>query len=220
MAAAAINITTPESAQTDRKKESLNRDQMVQVSRRLDWRFLLPDPTLSQVVYIGPENDDLLKSLDHFSEYLSVLSHGELKIYREGNGRHFDLLIARSPSIDELNKGISLLESGAYIYWEIQRPNAIKSIKKGNIRLKHAGKNIAFLEKMGFTDIEMHWHRPNFWACREIIPLDGSRALDNAFRKGHSNLKGQLKETAGKTLKASGLLPYYVNCFSLVGKKR
>jgi hypothetical protein len=48
-------------------------DAALGVVRRIDWRFLLPDPTLSQVAHIGPAQTTLLESLRLFSESLTVI---------------------------------------------------------------------------------------------------------------------------------------------------
>src|ERR1044071_531014 len=54
------------------KGAPLDADVLLQASRRVDWRFLLPDPNLGRVAYFGPARGALLESLRLFSAALAL----------------------------------------------------------------------------------------------------------------------------------------------------
>ncbi len=80
--------------------------------------------------------------------------------------------------------------------------------------------HVAALECLGFGDIQMHWQRPNFEACLEIIPMNDPAALDYAFSRPRSDLASRLKFAAGRFMMQSGLLAHLTPCFSLIARKR
>ncbi|MGH7455811.1 MAG: hypothetical protein ACRENG_30930 [bacterium] len=80
--------------------------------------------------------------------------------------------------------------------------------------------HVAALESLGFRDIQMHWQRPNFEACLEIIPMHDPAALDYAFSRPRSDLASRLKFAAGRFMMQTGLLAHLTPCFSLIGRKQ
>ncbi len=193
--------------------EKPHRDRQILTVRRLDWRFLLPDPRLQNVAYIGAPDADLIAALDAFSRHLTIISDVNSpanQIDKPG----FDVLVASRVKPAVIKSALPLLKPGGYLYWEVERSNVTGVAKFCSIYTyrKH-------LEKLKSSDIQIHWHRPNFAACKEIIPLENPAALNFAFAKGHAGLKGRLKEFAGKLLKTSGLLAFSTPCFSIVAKK-
>ena len=55
-----------------------DKDHALQLVRRLDWRFLMPNPILGDVAYIGPMSGTLPSALQQFSELFTIVmaSHG------------------------------------------------------------------------------------------------------------------------------------------------
>ena len=51
----------------------VDHDALLQSSRRVDWRFLLPEPDLGRVASIGPSDPELVESLGLLSEELVSL---------------------------------------------------------------------------------------------------------------------------------------------------
>ncbi len=193
--------------------EETKRDRQIVTARRLDWRFLLPDPLLGHVAYLGVPDPDLQAALDQFSASLQQLP-GE----PSGAPQVFDLLVARKATLPEIENALPRLKSGGYLYWEVMRT---KPGKMGQFAPpRSAFQYRSDLSQLGLTDLRLYWHRPNFNRCKEMIPLDRPNALSFAMNKGHTGWRGQLKETAGKLLKNSGVLPFIVPCFSIVGQKR
>lgn len=201
-----MDATIPPKAQTQ-------RDRQILTVRRLDWRFLLPDPALRNVAYIGAPDPDLQAALGEFSASLQLLSGEQLTGLPV-----FDLLVARKATMNEIKSVIPMLKSGGYLYWEVVRTKPKKMTKLAPPRSAFRYRND--LNQLELTDLRLYWHRPNFSRCKEMIPLDSPNALSFAMNKGHTGFHGQIKETAGKLLKNSGMLPFMVSCFSIVGRKK
>ena len=71
-------------------------DALLQASRRVDWRFLLPDPNLERVAYLGPANRSLWESLRLFSAALAVIESIPTQDSRNGH------LTMKQPSLHGL----------------------------------------------------------------------------------------------------------------------
>jgi hypothetical protein len=238
------------------KPAASRSDHELQLARRIDWRFLLPEPYLRRVVYLGPETEDLPAALKHFSESLRVNAV-------EKNGS-FDLVVLRLREASSLAKADALLAPGGFLYWEMKplewaasiqnilkripsllprsvsgvfygsgtewaaadaKENGLATVphKKG-LRLQQNVLNlfhdhVAALERLGFGDIQMHWQRPNFEACLEIIPMNDAAALEYAFSRPRSDWASRLKFAAGRVMMQTGLLAHLTPCFSLIARK-
>jgi hypothetical protein len=266
-------ILTPTSRVAERPNVSTKRaagrsDHELQLARRIDWRFLLPEPYLRRVVYLGPETGALPAALKQFSESLRINAV-------EKNGS-FDLVVLRLREASSLAKADALLAPGGFLYWEMKPvawaaslqniikrvprllPRSISGLFFGSgaawavdetkeydlVKMPHKprfstettkgsrGKgaglqqnvlnlfhdHVAALERLGFGDIQMHWQRPNFEACLEMIPMNDA-ALDYAFSRPRSDLASRLKFAAGRVMMQTGLLAHLVPCFSLIGRK-
>ena len=222
-------ILTSESAASNKAVAPENRttrrsDQDLQLARRIDWRFLLPEPYLRRVAYFGPKGGTLPTALKHFSESFQIISADE--------NAKFDLAVLRLREIADLAKAHALLAPGGFLYWEMQplswaallrhRANgATYALPKRWQRVPNLfHEHVAVLERLGFADIQIHWQRPNFEGCLEIIPMNETTALDYAFGRPRSDLASRVKFAAGKGMMQSGLLAYLTPCFSLLARKR
>lgn len=215
-------------------------DHDLQLARRIDWRFLLPEPYLRRVAYFGPANGALPAALKHFSESVQIISADD--------AGQFDLAVLRLREVADLTKAHALLVSGGYLYWEM-KPLKWQAFFRGLIRsprpwwaaaeatddspstVPHKGAglqqnvlklfrdHVGELERLGFQDIQMHWQRPSFEACLEIIPMNEATALDYAFGRPRRDLASRLKFAAGKVMMQTGLLAPLTPCFSLIACK-
>lgn len=212
----------------ERDPSLASREQMVQISRRIDWRFLLPEGSLGRVGCFAPANKDLLTALQYFSDSLTILSSQEPGDAGMGNAEVFDLTVIPGTAGTALEAVKTMLKPGGYLYWEVRRSNrrrgGAKGAKKSFSRLAHVRRYAEYLHGLGFEDIAIHWHRPGFANCKEFIPLpalilEEKTALQYAFSRGQSGLAGRLKLLAGRMALNSGLLPRLVPCFSVVARK-
>jgi len=192
-----------------------SRDSRLQTSRRIDWRFLLPFPKLRRVAYLGPEGGALLLSVKQFSGSLTIISSSDPANYASENHSSFELVVLHSPSVADLDKAKTFVMPGGYLYWEIDR----RQTWKGHRLLRHFRHYVVHLERLGFCNIQVNWHRPNFELCLEIIPLDDPLALGYVFSRRPSNLLGQIKLATGRYLVKTHLFARLVPCLSVVACK-
>jgi len=210
-------------AATLESKTARRSDQDLQLARRIDWRFLLPEPYLRRVAYLGPESGTLPTALKHFSESFQIISADE-------NAR-FDLVVLRLREISDLAKANKLLAPGGFLYWEMKAVNWAASLRhRSNGKADSTPKrwrrvpnlfhdHVEALERLGFQDIQIHWQRPNFEGCLEIIPMNDTTALDYAFGRPRNDLASRVKFAAGKAMIQTGLLAHLTPCFSLLARK-
>lgn len=214
-----------------------DRDQLLQLSRRLDWRFLLPTPQLGKVAYLGPVAATLPGALYHFCDSLTLIAGTEKLSSEEAqeSKAYFDQVVVCSQRLADAQMAASLLAEGGYLYWEIKRPALCTMLRTlvvdkkqptpftfGKHRrwdLASCRKYSAYLAQLGFTDIAAHWHRPDFENCLEFIPLDDPIALASAFARSAGSLLSMVQLAIGRKLIKTPLLAYTVPCFSIVACK-
>lgn len=207
------------SMQNEAAARQARRDRDILTARRIDWRFLLPNPELKRVLLVGAPESALAAALERFCESLTVAEPQRLTPEpQQAFSSPFDLVVVSNPDKNLIPRVLPLLKASGMLYWEVQR-NRQTLLRGSRDGYRNARRYAAYLQSLQLKGVDLHWHRPNFGGCLEIIPLNRSRALDHSLAKTHSSLKGKLKIAAGKTLRYSGLLPYTVSCFSLVGQK-
>lgn len=199
------------------KKVNLDADALLQASRRLDWRFLLPDPDLGHVAYLGAVPDDFVDSLQLFS--LSVSSLSPITEQEEQVGQ-FDLIIVQNLSGENLQLAAKRLKPGGYLYAEnkgLSSPK-LRYARGGHRQFAIPKSCVTAVSQMGFTEVEAHWHWPNFGACTKIIPLNDEGALWFSFVRGGRSVKARLRSSFGRWLLRSGLLAKIVPEFSIIAR--
>lgn len=205
-----------------------SREQLVQISRRIDWRFLLPDGSLGRVGCFAPADKELLTALRHFCSSLTLFSPNYPACAGVEQHELFDLLVISGTAMKTLEALKTALKPGGYLYWEVRRSSPrnrrARGSKQSFSRFTPAHRYAEYLRGLGFNDIAIHWHRPGFVDCKEFIPLTASRqgeaaALRYAFSRDQSSLAGRLQLLAGKILMNSGLLSRLVPCFSVTARK-
>ena len=123
------------------------------LTRRLDWRFLLPDSHLGRVAYIGAGEGLLLPALQVFAE--SLRRPFEYPMANES----VELLVAQGVAPSQLRAAMSRLAPGGVVYWEI---NPIRRL---------FASDWTGLHRLGLEPIDTFWHYPDFERCELIIPL-------------------------------------------------
>lgn len=156
-----------------------SRNASLQASRRVDWRFLLPDPQLKHVAYVGRRDHDLVESLRLFSATLESPEE-QCPASAALADRTFDLVVARDPQLEDLIVATRLLRRDGSIYVEIggcaarripfQKPGTLHGL-------------VARLERLGFADVALHWHWPDFASCTHIVPLADTAAVRHALTR-------------------------------------
>lgn len=192
--------------ETSRLHTPAQSDALLQASRRVDWRFLLPDPNLGEVAYLGPAHGSLLESLRLFSAALTVTASATI---HDRQPMQFDVVVMLAPSDKRVKQGAELVKPGGFLYVEARRRWA-----------RSPAGYVSALRRLGFIEVAAYWHWPNFESCTEIIPLGDPVALVHALGRRRSGGATRLKSALGRGLVRMGLLPRLVPCFSLVARKR
>ena len=190
----------------------LDADALLQASRRVDWRFLLPDPNLGQVAYLGPARGALLESLRLFSAALAV--------GQAARGAQHDVVVAHSPSLEQLRSAAGLVRPGGYLYVEAYGPLHRRRLRRGPGRWpRFAADYVAAVERLGLAEAVAYWHWPSFESCAEIVPLADPDAMLLALGRRRSGAGARLKSALGRALLRSGLFARLAPCFSVVARK-
>jgi hypothetical protein len=191
--------------------EAVSHDALLQASRRVDWRFLLPEPDLGRVAYIGATDRGLVESLGLFSAELTVLQSA---VSANGQAAPYDLVVLRDPSTDELETARSLLSARGWVYVEVE-----SSLRRMQALASRSARGYArALRKLGFVDVEAHMHWPDFGSCRAIVRLDDTVAVRQAMARGRRGGRARLVTRLGPALAATRQLALFVPCASVLGR--
>lgn len=187
------SMTTPEHA-----------EELLQASRRLDWRFLLPDPRLDRVAYIGPKPTALVSALKLFATTLKTFGGSEVF---EADYTRYDVVVVGNPDYRQLRLATDLVRPGGFLYVEArgllssrqQFSQSIAQVLTRHKRLWSPRDYISVLKQLRMDGAEAYWFWPNWDAATKIIPLDGQAGLNQAFglQQSGRSVKGRLI-TAGK----------------------
>lgn len=207
----------------------VSADILLQVSRRLDWRFLLPDPDLKRVAYLGPENNNLLEALLFWDP--SVTHSRALQDPNEVSPA-FDLVVVKNPSIQALELAEKLVRPGGYLYVEaIGWSKLIKPqnlLKRGLNLLRKENTSTAYwfpshckdvIRRFGFSSIHTYWHWPNFETCTRMIRLDDTDLRTLAFSFQEAGVQLFLKKALICRLLPPGWVQYGTPNFSIIAGK-
>jgi hypothetical protein len=182
---------------------------VLDLSRRVDWRFLLPSPALGHVAVLGEGDAELLKALRTFS--VSVTQHPAVP---DAEDRHYDLVVTAQSSPERIGWAATLAPPRAVLYAEVDR----RALPRSE-RLRHPAHYVRILERLGFADVEIYWHWPDFTRCTTICPLFDHTALALAIERSGSSLADRLRAAGGRVALTAGLIPWLIRCFSLVAIK-
>ena len=159
-------------------------DRALQIARRLDWRYLLPDPRLREVTLIGRPQGILFEALQRFSEKLTVILHSAQRT--QTTPADSDVVVVRSSKPGAVALASRALTTGGYLYWEL-----------GTSRWRLSPRScLGALRKHGFDEIEVYWCQLSFDECQEMIPLRERSALAFALpRRFDGQPKGKVRTT-------------------------
>lgn len=178
---------------------------LVRLARRLDWRFLLPAPQLGHVGYRGGDIE-LIEALSHFSASLTLLDGRK-------HARAFEVVVASSPSSQELRQVASAVCPGGCVYVELQRLTSARLVRPRSI-----ARYITTLETMGLTEAESHWHYPDFASGRAIVPLSDPGAIRYALNRRESSVRSRVAAYVGRIILRARLFPYVLPYVSILAR--
>ena len=210
-----------------KSEHDAKRDASLQIVRRIDWRFLLPNPHLGRIAYMGGPCDALSEALNQFSESLTLIAPIDQAEHAQSNLSDFELVVIRSRRIADAAKAHEMLMDGGHLYWEIDRFGGLLPLHRStrgvgwqaHWALHSLRHYLRTLERLGFCNIGIYWHRPSFENCHEIIPLQEQSVLTYVFSRNHEGLAASIALAAGHLLLKTGWLSRLVPCLSIVACK-
>lgn len=204
----------------------LGRDALLQLARRIDWRFLLPEPNLTDVVCLGPADEALLEALAAFCDSPVIRESDPAGSF--GNAR-YDLVVAAGTCCEgALRDACGLVRAGGWLYAEVtarfgrgEKSYCSSAGRRCSGRkLCRPGSALSGAIALGLSEAVAHWHWPDFETCTAIVPLDEPAAVRQFLAHQGRGLGGRLKALAGRGLQSLGLLQHAVRCFSIVAQRR
>lgn len=196
-------------------------EQLLQASRRLDWRFLLPNPALARVAYRGPKQGALFASLRLFAEELTVLPDAG----SAAQPAHYDVVVLCEPTPRVLQQAAQLVQAGGALYVEVHGPLwPAKWRRRSPLtlfqqpRLWQPADYVQALTQAGFAAAHAFWFWPDFDHCTKIIPLADPVVLPYVFAPSTQprGAKGRLKAAYKQWLVQSGWLTIIQPSFGIV----
>jgi hypothetical protein len=204
------------------RKENYPFSELIHIARRIDWRFLLPNPALGKVACLGVKDRSHLEALQLFSQSLSILSEVDLD---RGDEFGYDIVVISGSDIKGIQKATDMVKPGGCLYMESfgYFNQLLRNLKNDGGRIN--GLHLyglrdysRLLGEQGFTDIQFHWHWPNFRECTKIIPLE-DKTVQYAFLYARRSIKARLRSLIGRLLLRLGLLESLVPHFSMIAKR-
>ena len=176
--------------------------------RRLDWRFLLPDPSIGDVACLAHPGSSLATAL---RVVCRTVIHLDPRV--PAAARH-PLVVVDRADLDALRAAARAVSPDGWLYAEfLRRPRDLQAW------LLHPARCRRELRRLGFDRIVASWHRPDFENSVEITPLHERAAGSFAMSRAPVNAKRRLQLAGGRFLHRTGLLPLVVPCFSLLAHR-
>ncbi len=178
----------------------------LEYARRLDWRFLLPDPMLSNAAYLGSADSPLVHALRTL--FPSVMDA------RTSPHRQFATVVVGGASVRVLAAAAGFIEPHGWLYAEFTR-----TLHSPAAWLQTVRRCRRELCRLGFDQVFAFWHRPNFTNCLEIIPLSEPAARAFALSRCSPDWRSRAKFALAHLLDRTGMLALAAPCFSVVAHK-
>jgi hypothetical protein len=172
------------------------RDLAPAAVRRADWRFLLPDPDLRRVAYVGPHEPALIRALSALSDALEL---------RPLPGTLHDVVVVTRPTERRQLAAADLVAPGGWLYLETS-----------GLR---AGGAIDRLRGSGLVDLAAWWLWPDARACLQMIPLANPAALSAAVGRRQPEAPLRARAWAAQALARCGALRPLLESVALVGHR-
>jgi hypothetical protein len=167
---------------------------------RADWRFLLPDPDLGRVAYLGPHDDGLVCALRRVSVGVALVEPGQGM-----PGAAHDVVIATRARPSAVPQLVSLLRPGGWLYAETTG--------------SAAGRWGAALRAAGLDRVQAWWLWPDATRPKELIPLDDASAVRHAIGRRDPGARLRVRPWAARALLAAGMLRRVIPEAAVVGRR-
>ena len=171
------------------------------LTRRLDWRFLLPEPHLRRVIHLGEPASTLARALGAFSESVE---------FADGQGvsdSDADLVVAEGATRDQLEAVLPRLASGGSLYWEWP---------SGGQAPGH--EDLDWLAQRGVSQVRTFWHTPGFEDQRWIVPLDHPGGPAMLLKRRLPRMPAKFLQKSAELLSRFGMVRRRM-AISLIGRR-
>jgi hypothetical protein len=185
---------------------------LLQASRRIDWRFLLPRPQLACIVYIGRHDAALIGALRAHADLTIVGADTD-----QPSPSAFDLAALKDASLGSISAGRDLVRPGGWVYAEVRRVLRRHGAAPAGARPVSRWRR-AFVDT-GLTEVTAHWHVPNHDAAAFLVPLGDPAGVRLVLRRHQGSAAGHAKAMAGRLLAATGLVELAVRDASVLGRR-
>lgn len=181
-----------------------DRASALRTIRRLDWRFLLPDPRLERAALFGATQDSLAEALLRHVAELDLVGQGT------GTGGEYPLVVVSGGRLRMVRAAASLLAPGGHLYWELPRRRAARPAAP-----------VGALRSEGFDEIRAYWAMPHVERCTRYVPLtsptEASRVLTRSGRA--TGVRGPAVGAVVRLAGRLGLLPWLLPSVCLIARK-
>ena len=187
--------------------------------RRLDWRFLLPEPDLGRTAYVGPREGALPEALKAFARPFVPVNEER---GRSGD-EDCDLAVVASRDREDLARALRRVRPGGHLYWEVDRRPLLRRSPSGDGRWprgSRAGRLLAnpsrTLEGLGLVDVRVGCPFPSIQRPKTILSPDPAAVrLATSMRNGGTFGMGPILDLASRM----GLLPRILPTLAVVGRR-
>jgi hypothetical protein len=167
--------------------------------RRVDWRFLLPDPVLGHVGLAGTADPELSRALAQVAASVAPLA-----AVGPGASACYDVVVVRAAAARDVAGTLSSVRPSGWLYIETSGRAARACARE--------------LRSAGFGEVELHWLWPTAERCKEIVPLGNAGALRAALARRDPGHRLRLRARAASLLAASGALRFVLSAVAVVGR--
>lgn len=165
--------------------------------RRADWRFLLPEPALGRVAYLGPHEPELIAAL-------LALGADVDRLEAPGAAADHDVVVLTAGSRRAVAAARAQLRPDGWLYAEVPGRAALAWARA--------------LRGAGFDEVTAHWLWPDARTCREIVPLDRA-ALLHALSRRDPGARLRARAAAARLLVRLGLFRLAMRRVAVIGRR-
>jgi hypothetical protein len=188
-----------------------DRALLLQSSRRLDWRFLLPRPQLGRTVYIGRPDATLLGALR---------AHTDLTVAAASTAlppSSFDLAVLKDPPPESVRTGHDLVRPGGWVYAEVG--GGLRRHGAALVGARPLRRWCRAFADAGLTEVAAYWHVPGHHTAAFLVPLADRGGVRLVLGRHQGSAAGRAKASIGRLLLTVGLVELAVRDASVLGHR-
>ena len=169
--------------------------------RRLDWRFLMPEPLAGTLLVAGRPDKLLLEALPLLDAVTVVRESPPADTVCTG------YLVDPRPA--DLAAAVAVLRPGGVLYAEVSR----RSRRTSPAAWGRAARGL------GLLDVRVHWHAPDFAARTRVVPLDDRAAVLDTLSRHDGVRAGALRAGLAGAVYRMGALGDVIGHGSVLGRR-